>query len=198
MSEFTQLRLKRAAEKIAVRDVERAVAKPVIRAGKCNDAAFAVARIAVLSAASTASNPELQKIVLPDFVAPAFEMISAQFLREFGFARVRMHVAHRVKQSRHLFLPGLDDVWVRMTSGGDAERAPSNPDIFSHRRPKHERPWRAPRRSATNRRVQRTHIARFIFPQQLQVFFCFGHDLDFDLRLANTCLTMRKNHQSKS
>lgn len=48
-----------------MRDVERAVAEAVIAAGECDDAIFLVARIAVLSAASTASKPELQKITLP-------------------------------------------------------------------------------------------------------------------------------------
>ena len=38
ISEFAELRLKRSPEKIAMRDVERAVAESVIRAGKSDDA----------------------------------------------------------------------------------------------------------------------------------------------------------------
>ena len=37
------------------------------------------------------------------------------------FERVRMHVAHRVEQSRHLLLSGFDDVRIRMTGGGNAK-----------------------------------------------------------------------------
>ena len=41
MAEFAKLVMERAAEKIAVRDVERAVAEPVIRAGEGDDALLA-------------------------------------------------------------------------------------------------------------------------------------------------------------
>ena len=41
MAKLAKLVMERAAEEIAVRDVERAVAEPVIRAGKGNDPLFA-------------------------------------------------------------------------------------------------------------------------------------------------------------
>ena len=45
----------------------------------------------------------------------------AQFPREFGLERVRMHIAHRVQQFCHLLLAGFDDARIRVTGRGDAE-----------------------------------------------------------------------------
>ncbi len=35
---------------------------------------------------------------------------------------MRMDVTHRVQKRGHLLLSGFDDVWIRVTGSGDAER----------------------------------------------------------------------------
>ena len=160
--------MERAAEKIAMRGVERAVAEPVIRAGEGDDPVLAGGQHRRLERGfdgfktGVAENgfPEGRVIRAlisgaPELVRPGLvqrsKVSAAQFAREFGLARVRMHVAHRVQQPGHLPLPGLDDARIGMTGGGDTERRRSNPDTFSRRHPRRKHPWRVPRRSATNR-----------------------------------------------
>ena len=52
---------------------------------------------------------------------PALERDPAQFARKLRFQRVRMHVAHRMEQFRHLPLARFDDLWIGVAGGGDAK-----------------------------------------------------------------------------
>ena len=135
-----------------MRGVERAVTQAVIRALKAMMPRRPVASMAVLSAASTASKPELQKMVLPRMAsaAPAFESDAAQFAGQLRLQGVRMDVAHGVQQLSHLPLPGA-------TTRGLAWPAAATPKAAvksRYFRPSASQtcaPWRAPRRSARSR-----------------------------------------------
>ena len=74
ISKFTKLIVKSTPEKFAMGNVERPVAEAMIGACKRDDARLlGKPNIAVFSAASTASKPELQNIVFASFLGPAFK-----------------------------------------------------------------------------------------------------------------------------
>ena len=120
-----------------------------------------VASNAVLSAASTASNPELQKMVfavnarardLPLVQRSKVMRLSSRASCAFS---VRMNISHRVQQRCHLARACPER---RADSRGPPQRRrtpPSDRDTSRRRRPTHELPAHAARQSATNRRIQR-------------------------------------------
>ena len=138
--------MERAAEKIAVRGVERAVAESVIRAGEGDDAVFAGGEHGGFERgfdgfkAGIAENDfavnwfGVRRLAFE--ICPALEGEAAQFARQFGLARVGMHVAHRVRQPGHLLLAGFDDIadWRGRRRRRQTRR--SNRDTFSRRRPR--------------------------------------------------------------
>jgi len=92
--------------------------------------ALCVRSRAVLSAASTASNPELQKMVFPvalglRFVAfdPAHrsKVIWLKRRGELRLERVGMHISHGVEQPAHLRPAGLDHTRAGMAGRGHSE-----------------------------------------------------------------------------
>jgi hypothetical protein len=108
-----------------------------------------------------------------------------------------MHVAHRVKQTRHLFLAGLDDVWIRVACGGDAERGGQIEIFFAVGVPDKNIlgafPDNWPRAVGFNE----DDISRLEILEQLQRFFYFGHEFTiFDLRFTRV-QTFRRNGKSQ-
>ena len=109
MTELAELVVKRAAEKIAVRHVERAVAESVIRAGEGDDTLFARGEHGRFKRGFDGFKTRITEndfsggrvIRVPDFHEPlvfglvnssfrnlpAFKSEAAQFAREFGLAR---------------------------------------------------------------------------------------------------------------
>ncbi len=124
MTKFAKLILERAAEKITVGHVERTVAEPMIRAGEGDDTVLAGGEHGGLERGFDRFKTRIAENDLAFFfaAAPAFEGEAAQCAREFGLARVGMHITHRVRETGQLPLPGLDHAQIGMTGGSHAKR----------------------------------------------------------------------------
>ena len=84
-----------------------------------------------------------------------------------------MHVAHRVQEFRHLFLPGFDNVGIGVTGGGNAKRGGQVqiffpfriPDVNALRTLPDNRPRAVP--------FGEQHVTRFVIAQQPDGFLGF-------------------------
>ena len=175
-AELAELRTERAAEMFAVRGVERAVAEAVIRAVKRDDAAFAGGEQGGLERGFDGFKTGIAE---NGFAGIGFcqllqrsKVIRLNSLRQFGLERVRMHVAHRVQQFRHLFLPGFDDVWIRVAGGGDAERGGQIQILFPVGIPDVNALRAFPDNRPRAVRFDESDISRFEITKQLQIFRC--------------------------
>ena len=79
-----------------------------------------------------------------------------------------MHIAHRVQQSRHLFLAGFDDIWIGVAGGGDAECAGQIQIFFSVGVPDKNVFGALPDNRPRTVRFAEQDVARLMFAQQLQ------------------------------
>ena len=197
MAEFAKLEMERAAEKIAVRHVERAVAESVIRAGEGDDTVLAGGEHRRFERGFDGFKTGIAE---NDFAVnwirgpgsgvwgfgPAFEGNAAQFAREFGLARVRMHVAHRVQQTGHLFLPGFDDARIGVAGGGDAKRRGQIQILFPFGVPDVHVPGAFPDDRPRTVRFDEGNVARFKVAKPLQNGLGFRHKFTiFDLRFTH-------------
>jgi len=167
-AELTQLRAEGAAKVLAVRRVQRAIAETVVGVLEDNHTALTgLPAGPVLSAASTASKPELAEKSFSRPDRPASDPVLHLRLqvahrsnvirlarRELSLQFVRMHVAHRMEQFRQ-------SAAVRPATRGLAWPAAATPKAavrsrYSRRSASQRAPLlRAPRRWATSRPVRR-------------------------------------------
>ena len=100
---------------------------------------------------------------------PTLEGELGKFARELTLERVRMHIAHRVRQLGELRLPGLGDARVGMAGGGHGKGAGEVEILFAVRIPNVYTlcvlPDNRPR--AVIRKVR--DVAAFVLLQQLEV-----------------------------
>ena len=99
---------------------------------------------------------------------PSLERDSAQFTRQSRFERVRMHVAHGVKESGHLLLTGLDDSQISMTCRRHTKRRSEIQKIFSLHIPNVNTPGPFPNDRPRAIRLDERHVRRLVSAQRLQ------------------------------
>jgi len=103
-------------------------------------------------------------MVLPGFARQR----SAQFAGEFGFKRVRMHVAHRVQQPGHLPLAGAHDAGIGVARRRHAEGR-GEIEIFSAGRVPHVDAARAlPHNRPRTIRIDERDVTRFVTLQEFK------------------------------
>ena len=171
MPEPAKLRAKMGTEMRPMRRVQRAVAESVISPFERNDTAFARGQHRCLERRLDRFKTGVAEYGLPRFgiwdlgfgnlPGPPFKCDSAQLAGQFCLERMRVHVAHRVRQFRHLTLSGLHHVRIGVSGRSDAERSRQVeifisvgiPDLRAARAFPHGRPGTI--------RFDERHVARF-------------------------------------
>ena len=185
MREAAKLLAKRRAEMFAMRGVQRAVTQSMIRAFKRDDAPFAgrqhcrlqrgfhrfKTRIAENGLARQ-TRAGLGLWILD--LGPLFKSDAAQFTRQSRLERVRMHIAHRMKQLRHLLLAGMDHARIRMTGRRDAERSGEVEILFSFRVPNMNTTSTLPNDGPRTVGFHERDVARLVGAKQRQCLFRLG------------------------
>ena len=185
MTKLAELRAERSPEVLSVRRVQGPVAQSVIRALEGDDALSAGGEHGGLERrldrleAGVAENGLARFRIMP---RPPLKRDPAQFPRQLRLERVRMHIAHRVQERRHLPLAGADDARVRVPRRRDAERgrqvkilaALGVPDVNALRT--------LPDDGPVARRIEERDVARFVGAKVFEGLAC-GHGV-FTPRVA--------------
>src|SRR5688572_28504687 len=106
----------------AVGGVQRAVAEAMVGPFECDNPGFAGGEERSFQRGFDCFEAGVGENCFTIASSPALESDAAEFAREFGLARVRMNIAHGVKQFGHLLRGGAEDVAIRMTGSGHSER----------------------------------------------------------------------------
>src|SRR4051812_5560213 len=117
-----KLAAKWTAEMLAVCRGKSAITEPVISAFKRDHARLSSQQKRCLERGFNRFETGVSKNCLTMAAPRSFESNAAQLAREFGFARMRMHISHRVQKLPHLFPTGLNHARVRMAGDRDSKR----------------------------------------------------------------------------
>src|SRR6266446_2435870 len=160
--------------------VERAVAKPVIGAGKGDDTRFAGGQqggfergfdgfksgIAENGLGGGSGNSWFW--VFGFEFRPPLEGEAAELAGEPRLERMGMHVAHRVQQGGHLTLPGPDHARIGVARGRDAESGGQVQILFPLRVPDVDAASPLPDDWPRTVRRNASDVPRFVIAEQLQ------------------------------
>ena len=101
-----------------------------------------------------------------------FYAARAELTRQFGLELVWMHVAHRVKQLRHLALTGANDAWIRMPRCRHTERRCQVQILLSLGIPNMHALRAFPHDGPRTVRFNERDVARLVAAQQIESLFC--------------------------
>ena len=152
MAELAELFFKRTMKQLAMRGAERAVTEAVISAFKGDHAGFAGGEVGGLQRSLDGLKAGVAKngfaVARQYFVRQAAVMHMAKlrarptlegelgkFARELTLERVRVHIAHRVRQLGELRLSGFGDARVGMAGGGHGKGTGEVEILFAVRIP---------------------------------------------------------------